>query len=62
MGGVSAKLITDYTEETECVTAEHGDKGNIDYYNGTRNVLINPHYYPKDEADEGYWHYIKQWR
>ena len=44
------------------MTAEHGDKGNIDYYNGTRNVLINPSYYPKDEADEGYWHYIFQWR
>jgi len=63
MGGISAKLITDYTQEdVECVTAEHGDKGNLDYYNGRRNVLINPHYYAKDEADEGYWYYIFQWR
>jgi hypothetical protein len=62
MGGVSTKAIFDYTEETECVTAEHGDKKNIDYYNGTRNVLINPHYYAMDDADEGYWHYIFQWR
>jgi hypothetical protein len=61
MGSVSAKAIFDYTQEVECVTAEHGDK-NIDYYNGRRNVLINPSYYPKDEADEGYWHYIFQWR
>ena len=61
MGGVSTKALYDYAQEdVECVTAEHGDK-NIDY-NGRRNVLINPHYYPKDEADEGYWHYIFQWR
>jgi hypothetical protein len=63
MGGVSTKALYDYAQEdVECVTAEHGDKGNIDYYNGTRNVLINPHYYAKDEADEGYWYYIFQWR
>ena len=62
MGSVSTKAIFDYTQEVECVTSEHGDKKNIDYYNGTRNVLINPSYYPKDEADEGYWNYIFQWR
>lgn len=62
MGGVSTKAIFDYTQEdVQCVTAEHGDK-NKDYYKGTRNVLINPSYYAKDEADEGYWHYIFQWR
>ena len=62
MGGVSAKSIFDYTQETECVTSEHGDKKNIDYYNGRRNVLINPSYYPQYESDEGYWNYIFQWR
>ena len=62
MGAVSTKGIFDYTQEVECVTAEHGDKGNLDYYNGTRNVLINPNYYAKDDTDEGYWHYIMQWR
>ena len=61
MGGVSTKALFDYTQEVECVTSEHGDK-NLDYYNGTRNVLINPQYYAKDEADEGYWYYIFQWR
>jgi hypothetical protein len=62
MGATSSKAIFDYTQEdVQCVTAEHGDK-NIDYYNGTRNVLINPQYYAKDEADEGYWYYIFQWR
>lgn len=73
MGGVSAKSIFDYTQETECVTSEpplggaplrgeHGDKGNLDYYNGRRNVLINPSYYPQYESDEGYWNYLFQWR
>jgi len=62
MGGVSTKALFDYTQEVECVTSEHGDKKNIDYYNGRRNVLINPNYYAKDDADEGYWHYIMQWR
>lgn len=63
MGGVSTKALYDYAQEdVECVTAEHGDKKNIDYYNGTRNVLINPNYYARDETDEGYWHYIFQWR
>lgn len=61
MGGISTKALFDYTEEVECVTAEHGNKKNIDY-NGRRNVLINPSYYAKDDADEGYWHYIMQWR
>ncbi len=62
MGATSSKAIFDYTQEdVQCVTAEHGDK-NLDYYNGTRNVLINPQYYAKDDADEGYWHYIFQWR